>query len=121
VNKKPKTLTSVEIAEAIIAINKAFGTVDCFAKNQLRVNVNPRHAFAFYLHRIRDTSSIYAGRIIGKDHASVLHSVKQHKDFYQTDKEYRDNFDNFLKEMKPIKFKRWLCVESPFNLQIIKK
>ena len=120
-NKNPKTITSIEKEDAIRAINLAFKTHDCLEENRLQDNVNARHAFAFYLHKVRDTSSIYAGKIIGKDHATVLNSVKRHNDYYQTDKDYKQKFDRFLLELKPIKNKRWLCVETPFNLQIIKR
>ena len=120
-NKKPNTITRIERDDAVRAVNLAFRTEDCFVENQLRENVNARHAFAFYIHKMRDTSCSYTGKMMGKDHATVLNSVKRHNDYYQTDKEYRAMFDRFMLELKPIKNTRWLCKETPFDLQLIKR
>jgi len=115
------SINGIEKAEIFRCINFAFGIPDLMANNRFRQNVYARHAAANYLNKTVDLSLQYCGTVLNKYHATIIHSVREHESLYKYDKEYRFKYQTFMQLMSGNKNKRWLCVETPFNLQIIKK
>jgi len=107
--------------EMIRAINKSFKVPDCLVDNRLRENVEARAAIAFFLYNDKQLTQQSIGNIISKGHSNVIYLIRLHKNLHRFGKEYRDRYEDFMKEMNPIKANRYLCVESSFNLQRINK
>ena len=63
-------------------------------ESRQRRNVIFRHAFATAARANSDLSLKAVSKIINKDHATVLHSMKQHEMNYIYDDEYRNVYDN---------------------------
>ena len=66
-------------------------------KTRHRRNVIFRHAFATAARANSDLSLKAVALIINKDHATVLHSMKQHEINYIYDDQYRNVYDNIAK------------------------
>jgi len=115
------SITGIEKKEIFRCINFAFGIPDLTVKSRLRQNVYARHAAANFLNKTIDLTLTYCGEVLNKDHATIIHSVREHENLYKYDKEYRFKYQTFMQLMRENKNKRWLCVETPFNLQIIKR
>ena len=62
--------------------------------NRQRRNVMFRHAFFTATRHFSNLSLNSIGRIIGRDHATVLHACKMHESNYTYDKLYRSTFDS---------------------------
>lgn len=62
-------------------------------KNREERNVMYRHAFSVACREYSNMSLSAIGKIIRRDHATVLHAVKQHKNQYNFNKQYRDTYD----------------------------
>jgi chromosomal replication initiation ATPase DnaA len=115
------TISDFYKKEAIRNINSYFKVSDCLTNNRKRPNVEARAALAYFLNKKKELTLQYTGNIIGKDHATVMYLVRLHIDICRYNRNYQNKYIDFENSMKAVKTKRWLCVETPFNLQIIKK
>lgn len=62
-----------------------------------RNNVRFRHAFATCVRVHSDLSLMAIGKLLGKDHATVLHAMKQHEMNYLYDATYRKIYEDITK------------------------
>ena len=63
------------------------------ADNREHRNVMYRHAFFTAARHFSNLSLSVIGKVVGRDHATVLHACKMHKNNYTFDKIYRTTFD----------------------------
>lgn len=61
--------------------------------NREHRNVMYRHAFFTAARHFSNLSLSVIGKVVGRDHATVLHACKMHKNNYTFDKIYRTTFD----------------------------
>jgi chromosomal replication initiation ATPase DnaA len=81
-------------------VAKAFGISvdDISTKSRKRKYVNARCAFAHVLfdnNILRNASEI--GRLIDRDHSTVLNALNNHDDYYMTDHYYQNKYKEILK------------------------
>lgn len=100
------------IVEIILAdINRAFNC-DILEPGKKGVKGLARIAFANCVKKLLPTmSSPKLGKIMGKDHATVLYYWGSHSGLMKSDKLYRHIFMEITQKIKP---KRWLCVGTPY-------
>lgn len=101
--------------------NKSFGVDNLLKKTRKREYVYARHAVAYYLHKVCKKTQYQSAKLIMKDHATIVHSVRIHRELMQYDKGYKEMYDNFSYRLKPKDKKRWLCKESEFKILTVKK
>lgn len=68
-------------------------------ENRYRRNVIFRHAFATAARANSDLSLIAVSKIIKKNHATVIHAMKQHETNYLYDDEYRSIYNSVAEEV----------------------
>lgn len=68
-------------------------------ENRYRRNVIFRHAFATAARANSDLSLIAVSKIIKKNHATVIHAMKQHETNYLYDDEYRTIYNSVAEEV----------------------
>lgn len=68
--------------QAVRWISKLTQTDTTFvtSKSRIRDVVLARHALAYYMKKHTEFSLMYIGSMMGKDHATIIHSVNQIKD-----------------------------------------
>jgi hypothetical protein len=71
-------------------------------KSRERRNVCFRHSFFVAARELTSLSLSAIGKILGKDHATVLHAVRNHKPNYTYDSLYRNIFDDVYSSMAGI-------------------
>ena len=59
-------------------------------KNRERRNVMYRHAFFVVCRELTQLPLKSIGKVLDKDHATVLHAIRMHESNYQFDNQYRD-------------------------------
>lgn len=97
-------------------INKIF-ECDILASNRLRNNVDGRIAFSKFMRMNSGLSLQKIGRLINKDHSTVIHHIDSHKQLMKYNKEYRERYQKIGIYSG---FKRWLCIECVFEIRTIK-
>lgn len=77
---------------------------EVLSRSRLRPSVDCRNQInaimVFYL----NCTTTYCGELFGKDHSTIINSIKRHSDLVETDRTYLANFIsllNFLKETYP--------------------
>jgi len=88
-------------------VNRVF-KCDALSNNRYRENVNGRIAISYYLRMHEKMTLMGIARILKKDHASVIHYLKQHQSLFKYDKEYKTLYSQIIVNDKP---KQWLCNE----------
>ena len=79
-------------------INKAFNC-DIMEETRDRKNVDGRIAFSKILREERKLTFVKIGKVLGKNHASIMHYLKKHKDLMQFNEDYRLKY-NSIKQLK---------------------
>lgn len=98
-------------------IDSSFKT-NCLINSRKREYVQARHALSYYLYHKKRMTQMSIGKIINKDHSSIIHSIRQHKDLYRFCNEYKECYNKFISlQEETYKSRRWLCVEQPFKIQ----
>lgn len=87
---------------------------DILSKSRVRKNAFGRIAFGAVMRKKTMLSLDAIGKIINKDHATVLYYTKEHENLYKWDSDYKEKFDSL---MMPIKSKRYLCKENQFKIK----
>jgi chromosomal replication initiation ATPase DnaA len=77
-----------------------------------RKHVNGRVATSFYLRTIEKMTLESIAKAIGRNHASIIHYIKQHDSYYNYDKEYKRMYDNLINTEKPV---QWLCNQCNYD------
>jgi chromosomal replication initiation ATPase DnaA len=68
-----------------------------------RAFVNVKHMVRFYMKENYQDSLVRIGKTTCKaDHSTVVHSVRTHKDLYQTDFDYRQDYNEFEKAARDL-------------------
>lgn len=91
--KKPPT-----ISEIIIAASAYLGVSEdmiCGTK-RFRYLVDYRHMIISYLRLDKKFKLKQIGRVVGKDHTTVINSVRSVKNMCETDDEYRITYHNLV-------------------------
>ena len=86
---------------------------DILSKQRIRSNVDGRKAFAAYVKKRYPNMALeQIGKLIKKDHATIMHYLKEHDNMMMYDVEYKEKYDKLSISEKP---KRWLCPETTFR------
>lgn len=67
-----------------------------------RRNVIYRHAFSVAVRTLSKLTVQRIGKILGKDHATVIHAVKAHEGNYNYDPDYRNIYDKIHKRVAEV-------------------
>lgn len=86
---------------------------DLLAISRKQNNVNGRIAVSNYLRAHEKMTLVSIGNCLNKDHASIIHYLKQHADLYKYDRNYKYLYDKIVMPEKP---KKWLCNECIYPL-----
>ncbi len=89
--------------------------VDVKRQTSKREVVDARRAFAYIARTDLKYCLRQIGEFLGKDHATVLHYKKTHLELYQTNRVYRDMFD----EINPLELTKETIKES-YNYHLAK-
>ena len=93
-------------------INTVFDC-DILSKQRIRSNVDGLKAFAAYVKKRYPNMALeQIGKLIKKDHATIMHYLKEHDNMMMYDVEYKEKYDKLSISEKP---KRWLCPETTFR------
>lgn len=99
--------------EIIIKEINAVFDCDILSRQQVRPNVDGRKAFAAYIKKRYPNMALeQIGKLINKDHATIIHYLKEHDNMMMYDIDYKDNYEKLSVSEKP---KRWLCHETTFR------
>lgn len=85
--------------ETINKINEFFN-VDVRTVNPKRSHADVRKMLSNYLRNERGCKYQQIADAINQDHSNVINNVKKHINLYQTDKEYRKKYDDFVCTLK---------------------
>lgn len=84
--------------ELIIREINAIFKCDILAENRLQNNVDGRIAFSQYMRINSDLSLQKIGDKINKNHATIIHHLKSHKQLFRYNKEYREKYKQIPKK-----------------------
>lgn len=99
--------------EIIIKEVNAVFDCDILSTKRVRQNVDGRKAFAAYIKkRYQNMALEQIGKFINKDHATIMHYLKEHDNMMMYDIDYKDNYGKLSVSEKP---KRWLCYQTTFR------
>jgi len=100
--KEMKTLENdIEIiCDAIAVVTKA----NPMAKNRVRENVDARRIAYKICRDLLNITYIRIAKFFDKNHASVLHGLKHFDDLFETDKEFRNNYNAVMKVIGSVEF-----------------
>lgn len=86
--------------EALKAFWKGYSAQNNVGKSRERINVIHRHAFMHISRAHLHLTTTMIGRIVDKDHATVIHACKKHEMNYRWDGLYRSVWDILNEEME---------------------
>lgn len=87
--------------EELEKLIKAYYKVDIKQKNRKREYVDSRMIFTqISIEFLKVKKKIYISRYLCVDHATTLNSLNNFKGVYVSDKEFKDNYNNILKDFK---------------------
>jgi len=100
--KEMRTLNNdIEIiCDAVAVVTKA----DPMAKNRIRENVDARRIAYKICRDVLNITYIRIAKYFDKNHASVLHGLKHFDDLFQTEKDFRNNYNAVMKVIGSIEF-----------------
>lgn len=100
--KKMKTLDNdIEIiCDAVMVVTKA----NPMAKNRIRQNVDARRIAYKICRDVLNITYIRIAKYFDKNHASVLHGLKHFDDLFQTEKDFRNDYNAVMKVIGSIEF-----------------
>lgn len=93
-------------------INESF-SCDVMCENRKQNNVFGRHALSAYLVKNLNYTLEKAGKVVNRNHANVINSIKKHFELYGYNKEYKTKYNNFIDKVvsghgelfcQPVKF-----------------
>lgn len=82
----------LEIDFILNQVRRAFGVINLSTKSRNRELVEARHAAMFLIRKHTSLSLTEAGQLFNRDHATVLHAIKNVKNLIETDKAFRNKF-----------------------------
>jgi len=104
-----------EIDLYINKVNKVF-ECDVMQENRKGDNVLGRIALGnFMRNSLKMTFQSVADELL-KNHATIIHYCKQHQNYFQYDKNYREKYNEFTKDERPT---LKICNEISFYIQKI--
>jgi len=86
-------------SESLInAICLAYGITEEVLKSKTRVGkiVEARTIAAYHLHRRLKYSSTVTGRMLNRDHATILHLCNKAEDLIDVDKKFKNQINRFI-------------------------
>lgn len=90
------------LEQCLINISEYFDipVTKIISKSRKQPIVNARMYYFFtarYLLRSMNNESLsYLGGTLNKDHSTVVNAIKNFKNYYETDEEFRDNYNTFI-------------------------
>lgn len=84
-----------------LTINEIIDKFDLKNKARQIIHTYKRHAFCFYAYYKLEMTQTQIGNLISKDHATVIHSIRQHNNL-KTDIRYKSITENVLKALKSV-------------------
>lgn len=87
-NKEPETRTTKALRSSV---NTHFG-VDINSNERTRSYVNARMTFAYFMHK-KGYGLSRIGRMMGKDHSTILYYLKNIEDYLEIDADFRERFE----------------------------
>ena len=86
--------------QAVKSFWKGYAEQKKVGTSRERYNVIHRHAFMHIAREHLYLTTVMIGRVLGKDHATVVHACKKHESNYRWDGMYRSVWDNMNDEMQ---------------------
>ena len=96
-NDKYLTHNKVFSLRAVKQMSDLFFGLDIMDKSQKRKYVDARKMYFGFVDENTKQSSTTIGKSVGKDHATVLHQLKKHKDLMKYNKKYQDLYKKYQK------------------------
>lgn len=72
--------------------------VDLNSKKRSRDIVDARTMYCYIAKQLTDASTTSIGKVINRDHATVLHHNKKFNALYSTDKSFKRSYKDFISE-----------------------
>jgi hypothetical protein len=88
------------ICDAVAVVTKA----DPMGKNRLRENVDARRIAYRICRVVLNLTYIRISKYFDKNHASVLHSLKSFDALFETDRDFRNNYNAVMKVISSVEF-----------------
>jgi len=115
-------MTTLEIKE-FLDKEFAFNIAEQTRKSEY---VNARYMYYFFAFKYSSeiVTNKRVGNAVNRDHASVMHGMRCYKDFYETDKYFREvanRIEDSLKELLPVKLKRNFEVVDNMNDVVLRR
>ena len=128
------TKNNIEKLKQIVCYNKEVDPDMLLLKTRKREIVESRQLVAYFLYKKFEKRSLHKrGLELGKDHATIIHSIQTVERLKEVDKDYYFVFDNILKQVlllnitntvkrkKLLRLKIWSLLYSPTVTMIIQK
>lgn len=92
------TQTSAQWADVMRAVCQVYNITpdDIYSKNRTQHILYARHTFNYICRRTLTMSLESIGRIINRDHSTIIHSVKQTQDLIQYDRNFAKTYQQTL-------------------------
>ena len=79
---------------------ESLSEINCVYNNRERRNIVYKHSFFMCARELTSLSLSSIGKLLGKDHATVLHATKNHSINYLQDCHYRDVYDQMYAQLE---------------------
>lgn len=95
---REKILDSVlDAVERVVGVDRS----EIFAKTRRRLPTQARHmVVSAFRDMSRSTSATSIGRSLGRDHSTILHSLRVHQDYMVTDPAYKRAYGEVMEWLK---------------------
>lgn len=105
---RPSASLSDPFPALVAAAADAFGVSPeaLLSRRKTKDLAQPRHALSFFAHRTLGLSSNRIGRLIGRDHTTVLYSLERHQAMMKASAAYRAQVAVFEAAARRIAFDR---------------
>lgn len=97
-------INPLEILE-VISNQSNQSVEDIMSRTRRQEIVDARQLFCHVIKEKYDMPLAKIGKIIGRDHATVIHSIKAHRDRYDVNKQYRELTRSVFVEVDKLPFK----------------
>ena len=88
------------ICDAVAVVTKA----DPMAKNRIRDNVDARRIAYKVCREVLNLTYMRIAKYFDKNHASILHGLKHFDDLFETDRDFRNNYNAVMKVISSVEF-----------------
>lgn len=73
---------------------------ETLSRSRVRTAIDCRNQINAIMVLYLDCTTTYCGELFGKDHSTIINSIKRHSDLVETDRVYLTNFINLLNSLK---------------------